>query len=116
MPPGETLVLIGRDIDAVWGWWRPHPASGLSAMNNRDGLTCTIFRNESEILSSLLILEAEEIALSKIEQIGPDGFMTYVWDKKVRSVNPGFCFRCAGWTPIGRSADNRKTLLQKKIT
>lgn len=33
--------------------------------------------------------------------------------KPGRSTNPGFCFKCAGWRTVGRSADNRKTLLSK---
>jgi hypothetical protein len=42
--------------------------------------------------------------------------LTYVWDAKVRSVNPGYCFKMAGWVvhpTKPRSADNRKTLLWK---
>lgn len=48
--------------------------------------------------------------------IGPDGMLTYVWDSKIASVNPGFCFKMAGWRAIGRSADGRKTLLHKAVT
>lgn len=115
MPPGQTLVLLSEDELSVFGWWRPHPASGLSAMNNRDGWTCTIFRHTGPGLASGLILAAEQILLER-HDCGPDGLMTYVWDKRVRSVNPGYCFKVAGWKPIGRSADNRKTLLQKLVT
>lgn len=39
--------------------------------------------------------------------------LTYVFDRKVKSTNKGYCFKAAGWAPIGRSADGRKTLLQK---
>ncbi len=83
-------------------------------MNNLDGWTCTIFRNTSAILSSTLILDAE-LALREadLEPCGPDGLITYVWDKRVRSSNPGYCFKRAGYRVTGRSADNRKTLLQK---
>jgi len=42
MPPGETLVLWRPG--AVFGWWRPHPRSGIRALNGLDGWTCTIFR------------------------------------------------------------------------
>jgi hypothetical protein len=112
MPPGQTLVLLGFMTEAVFGWWRPHPDAGLAAMNGRDGWTCTIFRNESPALSSSLILEAERI-LARVYDCGPDGMMTYVYDGKIRSTNPGFCFKAAGWRVIGRSADERKTLLQK---
>src|SRR5690348_16388991 len=114
MPPGQTLVLVTPGGDAVFGWWRPHPRSGLRAMNNLDGWTCTIFRNESPVLSSKLILRAESILLA-IYDCGPDGLLTYVWDKKIRSVNPGACFKHAGWRRAGRSADGRKTLLQKLV-
>ena len=44
MPPGQTVVLVSGDEASVFGWWRPHPASGIKAMNNLDGWTCTIFR------------------------------------------------------------------------
>lgn len=112
MPPGQTLVLLSEAKDAVFGWWRPHPDSGLRAMNNLDGWTCTIFRNEGSTLSSSLILQAEDVLRSR-HSCGPSGMLTYVWDKKIRSTNPGYCFQIAGWAPIGRSADGRKTLLQK---
>jgi hypothetical protein len=112
MPPGQTLVLVTPLGDAVFGWWRPHPDSGLVAMNKLDGWTCSIFRNEGRLLSSDLILEAEQ-ALAERYTCGPDGLLTYVFDSKIRSVNPGFCFKAAGWKRRGRSADGKKTLLYK---
>jgi len=114
MPPGQTLVLILPDGGAVFGWWRPHPRSGIKAMNWLDGWTCTIFRNVSAHKSSELILLAETELLSRYD-CGPDGLITYVWDKKVRSENPGCCFKKAGWKRTGRSADGKKTLLQKAL-
>lgn len=113
MPPGETIILLSLDGNAVFGWWRPHPKSGIKAMNGLDGWTCTIFRNEGRVLSSRLILEAETELVRYASSCGPDGMLTYVWDKKVDSANPGYCFKRAGWTVIGRSADGKKTLLQK---
>ena len=113
MPPGQTMVLLTLCGHAVFGWWRPHPDAGLKAMNGLDGWTCTIFRNEGAGLSSELILLAE-IELAREYDIGADGLITYVWDSRVRSSNPGFCFIKAGWHRAGRSADGRKTLLQKQ--
>jgi hypothetical protein len=107
MPPGETIVLY--QPGAVFGWWRPHPRSGIKQMNGLDGWTCTIFRNETEQLSSAMILDAERF----ITDCGPSGLITYVFDKKIRSTNPGACFKVAGYRRTGRSADGRKTLLQK---
>lgn len=112
MPPGQTLVLLTPDCLAVFGWWRPDPRSGIVAMNKLDGWTCTIFRNTGPALSSELILAAECELMDRYE-CGPDGLLTYVWDAKVRSANPGYCFKRAGWKAIGRSADGRKTLLHK---
>jgi hypothetical protein len=113
MPPGETIILKTADELAVFGWWRPHPASGLKAMNGLDGWTCTIFRNTGPILSSELVLDAELALLETGVTCGPSGLITYVFDKKVRSSNPGCCFLKAGWKKTGRSADGKKTLLQK---
>lgn len=113
MPPGQTLVLITPDDKAVFGWWRPHPSSGITAMNGLDGWTCTIFRNTGPQRSSDLILAAERELLERYD-VGPDGMLTYVWDAKVASDNPGYCFKVAGWRRIGRSQDKRKTLLQKR--
>jgi hypothetical protein len=115
MPPGQTIVLLSHDGLAVFGWWRPHPDAGIEAMNGLDGWTCTIFRNESPVLSSTLILDAELIFAEEGYDIGPDGLITYVWDRKIRSANPGYCFKQAGWRTAGRSADGRKTLLQKAV-
>lgn len=113
MPPGETLNLLTEDGRALFGWWRPHPSSGIAAMNGLDGWTCTIFRNEGEQKSSLLILEAEAQLQALGRGCGPSGMLTYVWDSRVASPNPGYCFKMAGWEPLGRSADDRKTLLHK---
>lgn len=113
MPPGQTVVLRVPGEPTVWGWWRPHPSHSLTAMNGLNGWTCTIFRNESKILSSLLVLDAEDCFSEFGLDVGPDGLLTYVWDKRVKSRNPGFCYKLAGWSAVGRSADNKKTLLQK---
>jgi hypothetical protein len=111
MPPGQRFVLVRPG--AVWGWWRPHPASGLRAMNGLDGWTCTIFRNESEQLSSALVLAAELELVAFGAGCGPDGMLTYVRDSKIRSSNPGYCFKCAGWAVRGRNKRGDQTLLSK---
>lgn len=118
MPPGQTIVLLHSSGRAVFGWCRPDPKSGVKQMNGLDGWTCTIFRNDGGGLSSGLILEAEESLYEHADDCGPDGLLTYVWDEKVSSANPGYCFKCAGWIvhpdpEKRRSADDKKTLLWK---
>jgi hypothetical protein len=89
MPPGWTLVLRDAEGMIVFGWCRQkYRADG------QNGVCCTIFRNESEHLSSLVILEAEKAA---VERWGPVRGFTYVDPRKVRSENPGCCFKMAGW-------------------
>jgi hypothetical protein len=114
MPPGQTIVLLSHDEQAVFGWWRPHPKAGITPMNGLDGWTCTIFRNEGGQLSSTLILDAEMAVFIRGHSVGPDGFLTYVWDRKIASPNPGYCFKRAGYRRRGRSADGKKTLLMKQ--
>lgn len=116
MPPGQTIVLLTPKGDAVFGWWRPDPISGIKQMNKLDGWTCTIFRNEGHRLSSVLILDANKAIEEFGYGCGPDGLLTYVYDKKVRSTDKGACFKAAGYVAISRSADGKKTLLQKRLT
>ncbi len=59
MGPGEKLVLLSVDGLAIFGWRRFKDDSG------QEGVNCSFFRNESEILSSLLILDAERHAYQK---------------------------------------------------
>jgi hypothetical protein len=118
MPPGQTIVLVSQDRQDLFGWWRPDPKSGIVAMNKLDGWTCTIFRRtrtEGASASEMILAAELEIARGGYG-CGPDGMLTYVWDRKVRSVNPGYCFKRAGWRvhpTRPRSADGRKTLLTK---
>lgn len=115
MPPGQTVVLLTSAADAVFGWWRPHPASGIQSMNKLDGWTCTIFRNEGPLLSSDLILDAELVFAEQGLDIGPDGLLTYVHPRKIRSTNPGFCFQKAGYVRAGFAVRDRKPLFQKRV-
>ncbi len=113
MPPGETLVLVRSD--AVFGWWRPHPRSGLKAMNGLDGWTCTIFRNTGPVRSSELILAAER-ELAERHDCGPSGLITYVDTRKVQSRNPGACFRIANWRRTGQARRRHLWLFQKPFS
>ena len=107
-PPGRILVL--RDVPGkvlfAWQW----PYDGMR-MDGQTGYNCLIFRNESTRRSSDIILEAEAAAFAKW---GPNRLYTYVDAKSVKSVNPGYCFKCAGWVRIGRSKSRGYDLLAKE--
>jgi hypothetical protein len=114
LPPGETLVLALPDGLAAFGWHRPHPKSGVLRLDKLDGWCCSIFRNESSVLSSALILDAEAVLAARGVSCGPDGLFTYVEPRRIRSQNPGYCFQQAGWKKTDRwSVDGKKRLLTK---
>jgi hypothetical protein len=94
MPPGRTLVLITPEGDAVWGTHWPDAEKTLDGM---DAWRCSIFRNESERLSSVLVLEAMERTAATWDDRPRDGWLTFVAKNKIRSTNPGYCFIKAGW-------------------
>ena len=102
--PGEKMVLLTVTNDALFVWRK------FISDDGQEGVNCSIFRNEGPVLSSELIREAEELAWGR----WPDErLFTYVWDTKVESVNPGYCFKMAGWNVCGRTKVNDLTILEK---
>lgn len=90
--PGEKVVLRTWDADALFVWRNFIDDSG------QQGINCAVFRNESRLRSSALIREADAIA----DALWPNQrHYTYVDASAVRSENPGYCFRCAGWKRCG---------------
>jgi hypothetical protein len=92
--PGEKLVLITKENNALFVWRKFIDDSG------QRGVNCAVFRNESNILSSILIFEAMQIASERWKNAR---FYTYVNPKKIISKNPGYCFKAAGWKFYGQT-------------
>jgi len=105
--PGEKCVLVTTDGRALFSWRH----ALIVDPGNPEGVCCSVFRNEGEQKSSELILWAEEYA----RDLWP-GLQLYswIWDGKVKSTNPGYCFKMAGWKHAGRNKDGRLTLLVKR--
>lgn len=109
---GEKIVLLTIDCRALFTWQR----STVDRTSGQIGVNCTVFRNESELRSSDLILEAEQIAWAKWPGAR---LFTYVDGKKVKSANPGWCFKQAGWANVrdehGKPARSKtgKLILEK---
>lgn len=103
--PGEKLVMVTPDYKALFVW-----RISRIRKDGQTGVECTIFRNESNLLSSELIKEAVKVALER----WPDEkrFFTYVKDSAVKSVNPGYCFKKAGWKYCGRNKTGKLTILE----
>jgi hypothetical protein len=103
--PGEKLVLITPEADALFIWRKFISGDG------QQGVNCAAFRNESKRLSSELILEAERLAW---ERWPGERLYTYVDPRKIRSTNPGYCFLQAGWNRCGITKHNKLLILEKK--
>jgi hypothetical protein len=104
---GRKLVLRDAAGDVLFVWMWPFDEM---RMDGQTGYNCAIFRNESRRKSSEIILEAEDHAVKKW---GQNYFYTYVDARKVRSTNPGYCFKMAGWKRVGRSKTGLE-LLEKR--
>lgn len=92
--PGEKLALRTWAGDAVFVWRRFRDASG------QQGVNCSIFRNESPYRASELIRQADAIA----DHCWPGlRHYTFVNAGRIRSTNPGCCFKAAGWRECGRT-------------
>ena len=101
-PPGRTLVLLTSRADALWvtSW----PFAEYVKHSWPGAWMCSVFRNESETLSSLLINEAVAATRWKYDPPPALGFITLVNEKKVRPKrNPGYCYLKAGWKVCGRT-------------
>lgn len=105
--PGEKLVLITEQADALFVWRKFKSGDG------NQGVNCAVFRNEGDNLSSSLILDAERIAA---ERWPGERFFTYVNPRKIQSSNPGFCFKAAGWKQCGVTKWNRLVVIEKTST
>ncbi len=90
---GRCALLVLRDfvgtILIVWEHPRPEFRRDHVA-----GINCAIFRNESPALSSTVLLAGERFALARWPG---EPFFTYVDPTRVRSCNPGYCFKMAGY-------------------
>lgn len=90
--PGEKIILRTWEGDALFVWRKFRDDSG------QQGINCAVFRNESKFKSSDLIRQADSIA----DFCWPgERHYTFVNAKKIKSVNPGFCFQRAGWRKCG---------------
>jgi hypothetical protein len=93
-PPGRTVVLVTPDELAAWV---THWPDADKTMDGMDSWRCSLFRNEGPRLSSELILEAMRLTAEFWDERPADGWLTFVDTTKVRSKNPGACFKKAGW-------------------
>lgn len=130
--PGERIVLIGKNNDALFVWRK------FRSDDNQVGINCSVFRNEGykkkidcvecngsgcevcyqtgkqeviiKMVSSDLILQAEQIAKRRWPG---ERFYTYVNPKKAISANPGYCFKICGWNKCGITQARSMLIFEK---
>ncbi|MEK5183373.1 hypothetical protein [Paenibacillus sp. FSL P4-0288] len=105
--PGDNLVLRTQCGDAVWVSWYSNKRDDEFI----DVIECTIFRNESEYLSSDLVKWAIYASIQKWG-IPKEGFITFVKDSAVRSSNPGANYQKAGFKKVGETKVRKLSILQ----
>lgn len=109
MGPGEKLVLLSADERAIFGWRRFIDDSG------QEGVNCAFFRNEGafegRVKSSDLIRAAETLAWARWPG---ERLYTYVDAAAVQSINPGYCFKKAGWRGVGHTQARGLLILEKR--
>lgn len=106
---GEKVVLRDWRGDVVFAWVK---GRAEYRADGRDGVMCSIFRNESSRRSSEIIREAEAHA---VRRWGPSMAFTFVDPRRVRSVNPGCCFLKAGWRREAQRTKGGLVVLIKEL-
>lgn len=99
--PGEKVVLRTELGDAFFVWRRFIDDCRDARTGERQaGINCAAFRNDGAYRSSELVAQADAIA----DCLWPDcRHYTYVHPQGIRSANPGYCFKVAGWQRCGRT-------------
>lgn len=101
--PGEKTVLITGDGKAIFVWRKFIDASG------QKGINCAVFRNEGHVKSSVLIREAMSVAWKRWPN---ERLYTYVKASAIKSPNPGYCFKKAGWHGCGKTKTHGLVILE----
>lgn len=97
---GESMILLTVDCNALWCWRRVEG----------QGIYCSVFRNEGDILSSDLVKEADLLAW---ERWSDERHYTHVNPKEVHG--DGKCFKAAGWAKLKERTKKNKLIILEII-
>jgi len=93
---GESMVMITLDCLALWCWRKVE----------NQGIYCSVFRNEGNILSSDLIREADRLAW---QHWNDRRHFTHVNPREVNG--DGKCFKAAGWRKLKLRTKKRHLII-----
>lgn len=112
VPPGRCLVLYAKTETGEALWVTSWPFAKYVKHAWAGAWVCSIFRNEAAGLASELIRDAVSATRAYYGEPPPLGVITFVQPKAIRSVNPGACFKHAGWQIAGAAKDGKPCLQQ----
>ncbi len=110
--PGRRIAFVTFEGTAGWVSHWPDPQYVDHAFG--DAFVCTLFRKECPGLASAMIEDA--IARTEARWGAPPegGWLTFVDPDEVASPNPGYCFKCAGFEPVGFTKDRGLLVLRRR--
>lgn len=99
VPPGRCMVLLAEDQHALWvtSWPMPEYVKHQWA----GAWVNSLFRNEGTGLSSALIREAIAATRWHFGESPALGMITFVDTRHIKSTNPGYCYKRAGFQHVG---------------
>lgn len=112
VPPGRCLVLFADTPTGRAVWTTSWPFAEYVKHAWAGAWVCSIFRNEGAALASDLVRDA--VSATRFYYGAPPdlGIITFVLPSAVRSSNPGYCFKRAGWRIAGAAKDGKPCLQQ----
>lgn len=110
VPPGRCLVLYAdtETGEAVWATSWPFAEYVKHAWAG--AWVCSIFRNEGAGLASDMILDAVAATRAYYGEPPDLGMITFIKPDAIRSSNPGYCFKRAGFRIAGAAKDGKPCL------
>lgn len=112
VPPGRCLVLMAETPSGRALWVTSWPFAQYVKHAWAGAWVCSLFRNEGAALSSLLIRQAVAATRAFFGAAPALGIITFVKPSAIRSTNPGYCYKAAGWRIAGAAKDGKPCLQQ----
>jgi hypothetical protein len=114
-PPGYKLILVLPNYRALWVSHAVKP--GIARADGFEYWYCSLFRNESSRLATVLIRQAIEATrwYWRHWPLPADGFVTFIDERKIQSTpgKPyGWTFLEAGFEPLKRTKSRDYLMLQ----
>lgn len=115
-PPGYKVILVLPGYRALWVSQSPKP--GIARADGGSYWYCSLFRNESGRLATVLIRQAIEATLWAWSHwdLPRDGFVTFINERKIQAPPDGkpygWTFEDAGFAPLRRTKERDLLMLQ----